>query len=133
MHLVNDKNLIPRCAWAVSDILNDFANIIYARCRCCVHLNHIDMTASHNIHTMKPRFGHVYIGSVLLCGLIIQCPRQNTRRGCFTHPAHTRQHEGMCNPPSFKSIAKRLHHRFLADHIVKYARAIFARQDLIGF
>ncbi len=132
MHLINDKNLIPRCAWTISDVLNNFTNIINAGCRSCIHLNHINMTASHNIQAMKPRLRHVNIGRIRFCGLIIQRPRQNTRGGCLPNPTDTCQHKGVSNTTRFKSIAEGLHHRFLTDHIVKYARAIFPRQNLIG-
>ena len=132
MHLVNNIDFEARRAGRIAHIIDNLANIANAGARGGVHLNHINMGAVHNGGAMRAVLSQRHAGRVHGLGLIIQGACQNPRRGGFADPAHTGQHKAMRDASAVKCIGQGLHHRLLADEVVKIARPIFPRQHLIA-
>ena len=132
VHFVDDIDLVARLDRRIARAVQQLAHLIDLGAAGGVELQHIHVPAFDNGPAMAAFVAQGHRGAVNLVGLIVQGPRQQARCGGLADAAHPGQHKGMGNPTRRERIGEGAHHGLLADQILKGARPVFARQDLIG-
>ena len=133
MNFVDDVDLVAGRHRRISHTVQQLAHVGDAGTAGRVELQHVRMPAFHDRLAVLTGRVELQARTFMVRTFIVERPCQQTRRGCFPHPAHTRQHEGVGDAVEFEGIAQGADHRLLADQVREEFRAVFPRQHLIGF
>ena len=130
---VDDVNLVACRHGRITHRLNNLTDVINAGVACGIHFDDIDMAAFGNGHTRLARATGINRWSALPIhtNAVQRLGNQSRRRG-FTDTANASHQKRMRQTIALDRIAKRLHHRILADKLGKGLGTVFAGQYAVG-
>ena len=130
---VDDVNFVACRNGRIAHSLNNLTDIINAGVARGIHFDNIDMATFGNRHTRLAGAARINRWATLpvRTNAVQRLGNQSRRRG-FPDTADTSHQKRMRQTVAFDRIAKRLHHRILADKLGKGPRTILTRENAVG-
>ena len=130
---VDDVNFIACRNRRIAHSLNNLTHIVNTGVARCIHFDDIDMAAFGNGNAWLASTAGINRRATLPVRTnAVQCLGNQSRRRCFTDTANASHQKRMRQSIALDRIAKRLHHRILANKFSKGLGTVFAGKYAVG-